>query len=109
MLENSEIIDKSPPQLRIPELLEPLITQVIQEVADAVLDLWNLAESLIGNDELRNAEIRNIQSIIYAALDEYVNGDWSMGDYYVHGIGERLQQLQKNPDSAGNHEQQRQS
>jgi len=72
-----------------------------------VLSLEEAALALYNEDELRNAELRNIRSIIQGAALALVDGDFREADEMCRIVTDRLNTLAADESSAGAHEQYR--
>jgi hypothetical protein len=92
------------------EPIEKLLStpqKAVQKIKSDIETLWREAEQMKGNDIERNAEISNIQSIIYAGLYVFVHKSIMEGEDTIEVAAKKLQFLKENPDSAGNHDKQR--
>lgn len=94
----------------LPEPIEKLLStprKAVQKIRPDIENLWRESEAMKGNDTERNAEIANVQSIIYAGLYTFVHSSIMEGEDTIEAAMERLRFLKENPESAGNHEKQR--
>lgn len=86
------------------EKLKPVTHEPLRR---SILILLHASEELKNEDELRTAEINNIQQIIFCGIDELLDGNISTADEYFEQVKQRLNFLAANPDSAGEHEHHR--
>ena len=89
------------------EILERALTPdtpIIKHLSPEVRGLWQRAEGLMNGSEARNAELRNIQSIILAMVENLSAGSFSDADNTLDSVQKRLDALEKDPENAGKHE-----
>ncbi len=75
------------------------------KLKDELKQLNYAAESLLSNDFLRNAEIRNIQAIIKLMIAGATDEDNILIEKYK--VEERINELADRPEYAGKHEKHR--
>jgi hypothetical protein len=87
-------------------LAEIEMTPVVLHLKNTIIQMDMVIVDLIKQtkDQLRQAELRTLQTILYAGIGWLKNDDFQSADECFHTVATRINLLMENPRHAGSHE-----